>query len=295
MYAHTSETYVKIDGMKTEKKVILITGCSSGFGLLSTVKLSKKHIVYASMRNLAKKDALLKAVKEVGGKVNLLELDVTKLESIETAKNIIEEESGRLDVLINNAGYAIGGFFEDLSDLEIRAQLETNLFGVMNVTRSLLPLMRKNRGGKIINISSIAGLMGMPGLGAYNTSKWAIEGFSESLRHELNLFGIKVVLVEPGAFSTNIFTENGKAAANAWNPESPYYKYTKTFLGLVDKIVKNGANNPQKVVGLIEKIISKKNPKLRYLVGFDAVSRKFLIRSLPFKWIEKVVARVIMK
>ena len=175
-------------------KIILITGCSSGFGLLTAARLSVKgHRVFATMRSLNKKQELLDEVKARDGKVQILELDVTKEATIQAAVQRIEQEFGRIDVLVNNAGFGIGGFFEDLSEDDIRIQMETNFFGVQNVTRHVIPFMRRQKSGIIINISSIAGLYALPAFGAYNASKWSLEGFSESLRHELRFFGIQVL------------------------------------------------------------------------------------------------------
>ncbi len=193
--------------------VVLITGCSSGFGMLAAVRLaSGGHAVYATMRNLAKKDDLLAESARRGGEIRILEREVTIDESIISAVEQIELEEGCIDVLINNAGYAIGGFFEDLTEQEIHDQMETNFFGVQKVTRAVLPLMRKtaaktNSNPKILNISSVSGRSAFPGMGAYGASKFALEGFSESLYHELLPLGIYVALIEPGAFRTKIFTE----------------------------------------------------------------------------------------
>jgi NAD(P)-dependent dehydrogenase (short-subunit alcohol dehydrogenase family) len=169
-----------------KNKVVLITGCSSGFGLLIASRLaSKNFIVYATMRNLDKQSPLLSEVNLRGGNINILKLDVTNKENVKEAISKIAAKEGYIDIVINNAGYGIGGFFEDLSDKEIRDQIETNFFGVQNVIREVIPLMRQRSHGKIINLSSVAGFSANPCFGAYNASKWALEGFSESLRYEL--------------------------------------------------------------------------------------------------------------
>ena len=280
--------------MKNDSKIVLITGCSSGFGLLTAVRLSRKFNVYATMRDLNKKEALVAALRKSGGKATILELDVTENKSIIKVKEQIEAENGKLDILINNAGYAQGGFFEDLSEQEIREQMETNFFGVQKVTRALLPLLRKSGQAKIINLSSIAGRLSLPGLGAYNTSKWAIEGFSEGLRLELMPFGIKVVLIEPGVFGTNVLTSNAKLAKNYQNETSPYHKYSANLLKELGKTTKKMAN-PDIVAKKIEKIVDTKNPRLRYLIGTDAIARNFLKMILPFKFVEKIIYWVIFK
>ena len=267
--------------------VVLITGCSSGFGMLAAVRLaSGGHAVYATMRNLAKKDDLLAESARRGGEIRILELDVTKDDSIITAVEQIELEEGCIDVLINNAGYAIGGFFEDLTEQEIRNQMETNFFGVQKVTRAVLPLMRKtaaetDSNPKILNISSVSGRSAFPGMGAYGASKFALEGFSESLYHELLPLGIYVALIEPGAFRTKIFTENAHKAGKSEDPASPYIKYTHAFRSTLRKMVKSkdGMGDPEEVAALIEQVVNTNKPKLRYLIGRQSRLR-LLIRAL---------------
>ena len=198
---------------KAEPKVILITGSSSGFGMLTAVRLAQAgHRVIATMRDLNSSGALLDEGKKSGHEIETFQLDVTNKRSIRDTVRNVAAKHGYIDVLVNNAGYGIGGFFEDLTDEEIRAQMETNFFGVQNVTREVIPVMRQRRSGKIINISSIAGLSAAPSFGAYNASKWALEGFSESLRYEMKIWGIDVCLIEPGTYKTKIFYENARYA-----------------------------------------------------------------------------------
>ncbi len=270
--------------------VALITGCSSGFGMLSAARLSAAgHTVYASMRNLQKKEALLVEVESRGGEVKLLKLDVTDNTTIDDAINTIESERGRLDILINNAGYGLGGFFEDISEREFRDQMETNFFGVLKMTRKALPLMRRSitdHGNvKIINISSAQGRAPIPGLGAYGTSKWALEGFSEALYHELTPFGIRVVIVEPGSYRTEIFTSNAHVAEQAENQVSPYARFSVALRRKIETMTKGGSvgmgDNPEVVAELIEKIVTSRSPKLRYVVGRQARIRILLRAVLP--------------
>jgi len=270
--------------------VALITGCSSGFGMLSAARLSAAgHTVYASMRNLQKKEALLVEVESRGGEVKLLKLDVTDNTTIDDAINTIESERGRLDILINNAGYGLGGFFEDISEREFRDQMETNFFGVLKMTRRALPLMRRSTTDhgnvKIINISSAQGRAPIPGLGAYGTSKWALEGFSEALYHELAPFGIRVVIVEPGSYRTEIFTSNAHVAEQAENQVSPYARFSVALRRKIETMTKGGSvgmgDNPEVVAELIEKIVRSRSPKLRYVVGRQARIRILLRAVLP--------------
>lgn len=280
--------------------VILITGCSSGFGMLSSARLAASgHTVYATMRNLDKQDDLLEEAKRRGTQVKLMQLDVTDDESIQAVVGQVESEEGRLDVLINNAGYGIAGFFEDLSEREIRDQMETNFFGVQKVTRHALPLMRKtaaeSEGVKIVNISSVQGRSPIPALGAYATSKWALEGFSEGLYHELRPFDIHVVSVEPGAYRTKILMENGRMAAGAKNEDSPYAPFNLVFQKRIrrqlEKETPNLGGDAEVVARLIEKIIDTARPRLRYLIGGQARLRVLLRSVLPFSWLSKLMRR----
>jgi len=276
--------------------VILITGCSSGFGLLTAAHLaSKGHHVIATMRDLKRKTALLETVREKGGVVDLFQLDVTDAISIRTAIRDVAAKYGHIDVLINNAGYGIGGFFEDLTEEEIRHQFETNFFGVLNVTRAVLLLMRPQRKGKIINISSVAGLSSSPALSAYNASKWALEGFTESLRCELKFFGIDVLLIEPGLYRTRIFYENARYAKNFLNPDSPYYPISR-FLGKrTRERVERCRKNPQDIALLVEKLILASRPPFRNIPDPESQAVVALRRILPFGLYSRLLRRAIFR
>ena len=252
--------------MPNNQKVILITGTSSGFGLLTAARLgSRGHFVYATMRDLKKQQPLLDEAAKRKGQVNVRALDVTQTASITKVVEEIKNYHGHMDVLINNAGFGLGGFFEDLSDDEIRGQMEVNFFGVQNVTRAVIPLMREQGRGRIINISSIAGQTASPCLSAYNASKWALEGFSESLYHELALFGIDVVLIEPGSYPTKIFFDNARYAKNFNNRQSPYYPFSQRLKAMVDNYIHRCRKDPEDIAKLIEQIINTNKPRLRYI------------------------------
>ena len=266
------------------KKVVLITGCSSGFGLLIAARLSATgHSVYATMRNLDKKQDLLDEVARRGSEVSVLQLDVTNTESIRTAVDTVKSQSGRIDVVVNNAGYGIGGFFEDLKEAEIRSQLETNFFGVQNVIREVVPLMRQHHSGLILNLSSMAGFYGMPAIGAYNASKWALEGFSESLYYELKPFGIHVSLIEPGLYKTKIFNENGRYAENFHNQQSPYYQASQFLFKRTMEHVDSDKKSPEDIAILAEKLINSPNPPLRNIPDTKSRILSILKRLLPFR------------
>ena len=276
----------------SDKKIVLITGCSSGFGLYSAARLSTgPYTVYATMRAVAKKSDLLAEVKRRGGTVHVLQLDVTDSASIQTAVGAIHEESGRIDVLINNAGYGVGGYFEDLSEDDIRRQMEVNFFGVQNVTRAVVPLMRRQGAGKIITISSISGLYASPCFGAYNASKWALEGFSESLRYELEPFGIRVLLVEPGVYRTKIFEENARYARGFFNPESPYYRRSQYLHTRMQEMVAACTKDPDEVARLIERLIEARNPPFRTIPDTKSRTIYALRRLLPFCIFSRIIRR----
>ena len=275
-------------------KVILITGTSSGFGLLTSARLaSRGHIVYATMRNTAKQKDLLDEVSKRKGQVLVRELDVTKPATIKKVINEIKDHYHRLDVVINNAGYGLGGFFEDTTQEEIRQQMDINFFGVQNVCREAIPLMREHKSGQIVNISSIAGRTSTPALGAYAASKWALEGFSEGLYHELASFGIKVVLIEPGSYPTKIFSDNARYSKDFDNEQSPYYGLSQTLRAFVQKSKAANRKNPEDVAKLIEKIIQTPNPKLRYIPDFSSQLRVLATHIVPPRIYNYIFRKVI--
>lgn len=184
----------------------------------------------------------------------------------------------------------LADFFEDLTDEEIRGIMETNFFGVQNVTREVIPLMRQRRNGKIINISSVSGFSTSPAFGAYNASKWALEGFSESLRYELSFFGIDVLLIEPGVYKTKIFYENSREAANFNNPESPYYMVSQYLRELVMKNVEDCHKDIEEVPILIERLIRAAKPPFRNIPDIESKFLYLLRRVLPF-WLYSLIIR----
>ena len=277
-------------------QVILITGCSSGFGFLTAVRLaSRGYQVIATMRNLDKKFELENEIAKRKTSIDILQLDVTNVDSIENAINTVSSKYGHLDVLINNAGFGIGGFFEDLTQDEIRTQMETNFFGVQNVTREVIPVMRNQRSGKIINISSVAGFSTSPCFSAYNASKWALEAFSESLHYELKLFGIDVLLIEPGTYNTKIFGENARYAKNFDNPQSPYYAYSQALKEKVLKFVDASRKDPQTVAALVEKLIKAEHPPFRNIPDIESKCLFLLRKFLPFKLYSQLIHTILFQ
>ncbi|MGZ5470592.1 MAG: SDR family oxidoreductase [Nitrososphaeraceae archaeon] len=254
------------------KQVAIITGCSSGIGYETSILLAKNGFrTYATMRNTDKGDKLKEIAEKENLDLKIIKLDVTDDYSIKNAINEIVQETNRIDVLVNNAGNNIAGAVEDLSIEEFKEQFETNFFGLIRVTKVVLPIMRKQNNGIIVNLSSIAGKMAIPLNSAYVSSKFAVEGFSESIRYELEDFGIKVILIEPGVIKSN-FYENIKMSKNSlMDPKSAYQPITQkifeAFLPMMEYAF------PTKIVAdAILEAVNSDNPNIRYAVGDDAKS-----------------------
>ncbi|MFI8709306.1 oxidoreductase [Bacillus sp. NPDC077411] len=274
------------------EKIAIITGSSSGFGLLTSLEFAKKgYLVIATMRNVKKQTKLLEqaALLHVERNIKVQQLDVTSQKSIENFTSFLNNLR-RIDILINNAGYANGGFVEEIPLEEYRKQFETNVFGAIAVTQAILPIMRKQKHGKIINVSSISGKIGFPGLSPYVASKYALEGWSESLRLEVKPFGIDVSLIEPGSYNTNIWEIGQKLAETSSESQSPYKDYMKK----IEQHIQNGNESfgdPQDVAEKIVSIVQSQHPTLRYPIG-KGVKLMMLIKNiLPWKWWEFLVLR----
>jgi NAD(P)-dependent dehydrogenase (short-subunit alcohol dehydrogenase family) len=254
-----------------DQKVAVITGSSSGIGLETALILARNgYITYATMRSPDKDKSIKEAVQNEGLPIRIVHLDVTDDTSVKNAIDHIISEVGRIDVLVNNAGYGLGGALEDLSMEEIKSQYETNLFGLIRVTQAVLPTMRKQRSGRILNVSSGNGIFGFPGFSAYVGTKFAVEGLSESIAYELEQFGIKVILIEPGFIMTN-FRNSMTVAKKAQDPTSQYSSLMKKIMGNVSKFEKN-ASSAELVANVILDAAANPNPRLRYLAGKDVES-----------------------
>lgn len=305
---------------RTAARTTLVTGASSGFGLLIAVELARRGCrVVAGMRNpVAGREALMREAARAGiaetdaaggtgagaesgpqsgatagaAGIEVVALDVTDTASIEAALSGMRRKYGRIDVLVNNAGLAVGGFVEEVPMEAWRAQMETNFFGVVAMTRAVLPVMRAQGGGTIIQMSSVSGRWGFPGYGAYAASKYAIEGFSESVRHEVAPHGIRVALVEPGAYRTAIWTK-GIAGMHA-KPDSPYRATLEAILGFARRAAETSPD-PREVASLVGRLADRRRlTKLRYPIGRG--SRLLLAgQLLPWRIIEAAVRRALGK
>jgi NAD(P)-dependent dehydrogenase (short-subunit alcohol dehydrogenase family) len=251
------------------QKVAVITGSSSGIGLETSLTLARNgFLTYATARSL-KKGAIINTLATDKEKlpIKVVQLDVTDNQSVNNAIQTIVSETGRIDILVNNAGYGLGGALEDLSIEEIKNLYETNVFGLIRVTQIVLPIMRKQQSGIIVNMSSGAGLFGYPGGSAYVSTKFAVEGLSESMSYELEPFGIKVVLIEPGFIRTN-FANAMVIAKKAQDPSSPYSQMMQRIAANSSKMAMNGSS-VDVVAKVILEAVTSKNPNLRYLAGKD--------------------------
>jgi NAD(P)-dependent dehydrogenase (short-subunit alcohol dehydrogenase family) len=253
------------------KKVVLVTGSSSGIGFETALLLSRSGFyTYASMRNLGKS----RTITEIADKENLplqvVQLDVNDDTSVRNAINRIETEKGRIDVLINNAGYGLFSSIEDATLDQIKKQFETNFFGVVRLIRVVLPIMRRQKNGIIVNVGSAAGKVGLPLSSPYVATKFALEGLSESIRYELNGLGISVVIIEPGVIKTNAL-KNAETAHIASKFPSPYADLNERTMKALGALM-DYSSPPRLVAEAILDAITSNDPEIRYLVGADAES-----------------------
>jgi NAD(P)-dependent dehydrogenase (short-subunit alcohol dehydrogenase family) len=271
----------------------VITGASSGFGLLTSVTLARRGwTVLATMRDLNRRTLLENAARGAGvlDRIEVHPLDVTTPGQISAIARSVEQRQTPLHALVNNAGFAVPRFAEDVTDAELRSQFETNFFGATAVTRALLPKMRNHGFGHIVMLSSISGRSGFPGISNYTASKFALEGWTESLRFEMKALGIQVVLVEPGAFETDIWTRNAKISAKMQDPNAPNAARVNRWREKLEQ--NNKRANPQIVADLIVSILENPKPKLRYVVGRDAKVALMLRTVLPWSAFERTIVKL---
>ena len=249
------------------EKVAIVTGTTSGIGYETCLSLARDGFyTFATVRDAKKAEKILQVAKKENLNIEIIELDVDDEKSISTAIQKILSKKQRIDVLVNNAGWGLFGSVEDVPIKDFRAQFETNFFGIISIIQKVAPVMRKQKSGVIVNISSVAGKIGFPGSPAYISSKFALEGLSESLRYELGQFGVKVVIIEPGVIKSNFFSSMKIAEPK---PDSPYKEITeKVIMGI--KMMAELGTPPSEVASTILKAIKEKDPRPRYIVGNDA-------------------------
>jgi len=249
------------------EKVAIVTGSSSGMGYETSLALARDGFyTFATFRDTKKADKILQVAKKEKLNIEIVELDVDNEKSISAAIEKILSKKKRVDVLVNNAGWGLFGSVEDVPLKDFRAQFETNFFGIISMIQKVAPIMRKQGTGIIVNISSVAGKIGFPGSPAYISSKFALEGLSESLRYELGQFGVKVIIIEPGVIKTNFFSSMKIAKPKT---DSPYKEITeKVIMGI--KMMAELGTPPSEVAKVILSAIKEENPRSRYIVGNDA-------------------------
>lgn len=274
-------------------KVALITGASSGFGLLISLELAKAgYDVAAGLRRPEAAAELMTRAEQadVVERIHVFQMDICLEEQVKAAAWELEQKFGRLDVLVNNAGEAVGGMVEEVPLSGWRKQLETNFFGTVSVTQHMLPLLRKTGRSKVILMSSISGVVGFPGYGPYAASKFALEGFGESLSMELMPFGINVVLIQPGAYGTPIWNKSfGELTVKEG---SPYSGLLKGVLDYSERTAR-GSGDPQEVARLVANIASMSKPKFRYTLPRGSRLTAWIKGVLPDRLFQRIVYRML--
>jgi NAD(P)-dependent dehydrogenase (short-subunit alcohol dehydrogenase family) len=248
--------------------IVLITGCASGFGKLAALHFANQgDTVFATMRDTSRGSDLAREAE--GLPIEILQIDVNDDASVAAGVKQVIDKAGRIDVLVNNAGIGHRGPIEETDDAEAKEVFETNFFGVLRMTRAVVPQMRQQGGGRIINVSSLAAVVTPPFDGIYSASKKALEAASEALYYETSPFGIKVSCVEPGGFQTNI--ENTRRVSRRFTEGSPYLDRSQRFEESLTRLPAAAARgDAQQVADLIYNVAQEEKPKLRYLVGQDA-------------------------
>jgi len=270
---------------------VLITGTSTGIGRVTTeVLVARGWRVFATMRDLVKKDSLEAALERssLGGKVAILHLDLTDEKSIHAAvADVVARTGNKIDAVVHNAGIAVAGALEDIPQYEIRRVMETNFFGVLELTRALLPTFRAQRSGRIVIVSSQAGLVGQPANSIYCASKWALEGWAESMAYEVDAFGIDVILVEPGPYRTQIWRSTPRLAPEG----SVYQPWLRQVFHGADLHETKMARDPIEVASTIANALETSRPRFRYPVGFFARLDHFLRGKIPTRLIRRGTTR----
>lgn len=273
--------------MTKTKRSILITGATSGIGRHAALHLhGQGHQVFATGRNAA-------AIAELNALgLHAFRLDVTDAASIASAKRAVDELTGGegLDVLVNNAGYGLFGPLEVLTEDDIRHQFETNVFGLLAVTRAFVPQMRDKGWGRIINVSSVGGRMTFPLAGAYTATKYAVESMSDALRMELAAFGIKVSLIEPGYIDTG-FTSTTLSHLDRYDGANTPYAEAFARAGDVERSIERFAATPKAVTRAIEKAITRRRPRARYVAPWINSFGPWLAALLPTSWLDAIMRR----
>ena len=277
---------------KSNQQVVVITGATAGINRHAAEYLSARgYRIIATGRNPA---ILAEIAQKSGGKVDTVRLDVTSEESIAAAVREVDRltEGHGADVLVNNAGYGMAAPLAELTDADLRKQFDTNVFGLMAVTRAFLPQMMQRRAGRIINISSIGGRITFPMFGAYHGSKYAVEALSDCLRMELRPFGIRVSLVEPGPIATE-FGNRSMAEVNKYRSEASPYGPVYARADWLKEVTEKQAAHPIKVSRAIERAAFGRWPSARYVVPFSSAVMLWVLSRLPTSWRDAMMRRFV--
>jgi NAD(P)-dependent dehydrogenase (short-subunit alcohol dehydrogenase family) len=282
------------------KKVAVVTGSSSGIGLETSLTLAENNfITYATMRNIDKAANVLELAKKRNVSVEIAKLDINDDSSVQQAIRLIVEKEKAIDLLVNNAAYTQLGAVEDLSLNEIQAQFNTNVFGIFRMIKEVTPIMRRQgTGGTIINIGSANGFFGVPCASAYVSTKFALEGLTQSLRFELARFGIKVAIIEPGAIKTNVVKNSMflpkrlKEQQYQLNGTSPFAEMTRSIMDKSIDAVTNGSS-PKVVANIVLRVAMAKEPQWRYLAGADAETLFKTIKDMTDLEFEKFLCKIL--
>ncbi len=271
---------------------VLVTGASSGFGVEITLDCAKRGWdVFASMRNLDRGEALARAARDRGlsARVHAIQLDVTDAGSIQDGVGTaLRLAGGRLDAVVHNAGIGLGGAFEDITDEDVRRIMDTNFFGVLAVTRVLLPSFRKARHGRIVIVSSESACAGQPAMSAYAASKWAVEGWAESVAYEIAPFGIDIVVMQPGVYRTPIWDKSPRV----WPRGSPYEALIERIDRAAAKLVEKGGD-PRDVGAAVGRVLEARRPAFRYPLGPDARLLHWMHGKVPAGMQRRLLARML--
>ena len=276
-----------------DQRVAIVTGSSSGIGFETSLTLARNGFyTYATVRKL---DDGSKPIIDIAKNENLslqtIQIDVNNEKSVIEGVNRISEEKGRIDVVINNAGFDLMGPLEETSMDEVKAQFETNFFGPVRVMQAVIPIMRKQGSGRIVNIASVGGRIAVPFHSGYHGTKFAVEGLSESTKYELEPFGIKVILIEPGAVGSS-FWKNMKKAAKTSNldMDSPYIQMANNMSEAQKQMAQNSMH-PSEVATMILQVVTSDNPNFRYTVGQDAARTLEARRNMSDKEFDNLMKK----
>jgi NAD(P)-dependent dehydrogenase (short-subunit alcohol dehydrogenase family) len=277
------------------QKVAIVTGSSSGMGFETSLILARNGFyTYATMRKLEGEGSkqLTDFTKKENLPLQVIRLDVNDDKSVRDAINTIVKEKDRIDVVVNNAGYDLMGALEETSMEELKGQFETNFFGAVRVIQAVIPVMRKQGGGIIVNITSLGGRISFPLNSAYHATKFALEGFSESIQYELEPFGIKIIVIEPGGVGSN-FMKNLKMASKASDPSnSPYGSIQNRITEYFNQWMQNTIH-PSEVAKAILHAVTSDNPEFRYVVGNDAMTALESRRSMSDREFQDTIKKQI--